>query len=228
MPFVSVAAKLVYFAHVPRCGGSAVENYLRARFGSLALLDRQYLQIPVAQRWNNSSPQHIEVAALDRLLPPALFAARFAVVRHPVDRLVSVFRYNRDLSGGITAETSFRDWLDSLEDRRAAEPHYLDNHPRPMTELVPEDARIFRLEDGFDALIAWFDALAGDTRGPREIAQTNGYMQRLEAKQQPAGPEVCVTDECTARITALYERDLRRFGYSMPAQGTAGMERDAQ
>jgi hypothetical protein len=42
MPYVTAAGKLIYFAHVPKAGGSSVENYLAARFGPLAMLDRNW------------------------------------------------------------------------------------------------------------------------------------------------------------------------------------------
>ena len=33
MPIARVSGKLVLFMHVPRCGGTSMEDYLEARFG---------------------------------------------------------------------------------------------------------------------------------------------------------------------------------------------------
>ena len=179
MPIATISAKLVYFAHVPRCGGTSVENYLRGRFGPLALLDRQFIADPLLRTWCRSSPQHMEVAVLDRLIPPAFFAATFALVRHPADRLASVFRFQRDIERTIDPATGFTTWLDGLPKRLAEDPFHLDNHLRPMTDLVPANAVIFRLENGMEPVLTWIDELAGDTRGARKMPTANSHADRL-------------------------------------------------
>ena len=87
MPFFKAAQKIVYFAHVPKCGGSAVEDYLLARFGAVSFLDKNFFAQPASLHWTRSSAQHISADALVRLFPADFFDASFAVVRHPVDRL---------------------------------------------------------------------------------------------------------------------------------------------
>lgn len=213
MPIVTISAKLVYFAHVPRCGGTSVENYLRGRFGPLALLDRQFIADPVLRSWCRSSPQHIEAAVLDRLIPPAFFAARFAVVRHPADRIASVFRFQRDIEKTIDPATGFAEWLNGLDAQLAEDPFHLDNHLRPMSDLVPADARIFPLEDGMAPVIAWLDMLAGDERGPRKMPTANSHADRLAAQEADPLPAPDLTDEIRATIARLYEKDFDRFGY---------------
>lgn len=158
MPLVRIQDKLVYFAHVPRCAGSAIENYLTARFGPLALLDRRYFLKAKGARWSKTSPQHVDADTLARLLPPTFIDASVAVIRHPVARLRSVFLRHRDIEKNIPSDTDFDDWCTKLPLRGFA----LDNHTRPMTDFIPKGCKLFRLEDGFEPLIAWLDALAGD------------------------------------------------------------------
>lgn len=98
MPIVRVGDQLVYFAHVPKCAGTSVEEYLAARFGPLAFLDRAYPDRDGRDSaWNRTSPQHIDVATFERLFPADLFAASFTVVRHPANRLLSSYRFERRL-----------------------------------------------------------------------------------------------------------------------------------
>jgi hypothetical protein len=213
MPIARIAGRLVRFAHVPRAGGTAVERYLLGRFGPLALRDTRYLDQPEARRWSRSSPQHAPEAALARLFPPDFFDASFAVVRHPLARIRSVFLFQRDIEGRIPPETDFGDWVTRLPDLWAADPWYLDNHTRPMVEMVPEGARIFRFEDGLEAVIPWLDTLAGETGGPRGLGQFNGYAQRLHQAARAPGPAPELSAAITRQVMTLYAEDAARFGY---------------
>ena len=214
MPFVHVCGKLIRFAHVPRTGGSSVENYLAARFGRLAFLDRRHLKVPRDQRWSNTSPQHLEAAALARLVPPEWIAAFFAVVRHPEDRIVSVFRYQRDLERAIPADARFPDWVAGLQAHRASDPHYLDNHPRPAVDLVEEGATVFHLEDGLNRVVTWLDGIEGAARRPRAIGTDNGYRARLAKTGFVPGPPPEVTRDARVVINTLFKADFERFGYA--------------
>ena len=217
MPIVRIGAKLVYFAHVPRSAGSAIENYLVARFGPLGFLDRNYVSYPALQPWNVSSPQHIDVEAFDRLLPPSFFAARFAVVRHPIDRLISVFRFQRDIHNMIDSEQTFGAWLDRLPKLLQSDPYCFDNHVRPMAEIVPKNARVFRLEDGTTPVVAWLDDIAGFPGEPRKILPANTYEQRLVELKKEAGSVPEVSDADRVKIRTYYRIDFERFGYDEKA-----------
>ena len=210
MPLIYVAGKLVQFAHVARCAGSAVEDYLVARFGPIGFLDPSHLSIPPAERWSNSSPQHVPAEAFNRLIPSSWIAHRFAIARHPEDRLVSVFRFQRDIEQTIDPDAVFEDWVALLPEQRQKFPHTLDNHIRPATDLVPEAATVFQLEDGLDAVVRWLDRIEGAVRLPREILPKNGY--ELWASRV-LGPPVVVTPAARRLITELYDVDFRRFGY---------------
>jgi len=223
MPIIRIGAKLIYFAHVPRCAGSSIEDYLGARFGQLGFLDRSFLSIPVAGRWNQCSPQHIDVRSLMRLLPAALFDAIFAVVRHPVDRIVSVYRFQRDIAGLIPADTGFGDWLAELESQYEKDPFCYDNHAQPATNLIPErNAKIFRLEDGLAPVVDWLDELAGNQDGPREMVVSNTYAQRLDREQVPAGPASQITETERGIIEEIFAADYKRFGYAESAAPEGG------
>ncbi|MEO1222940.1 MAG: sulfotransferase family 2 domain-containing protein [Pseudomonadota bacterium] len=207
MPFFRVASKLVYFAHVPKCAGSAIENYVGARFGTVAFLDRFYLSQPMAARWSKSSPQHIDAASLQRLIPLNLFDAMFAVVRHPATRLVSVYRFQRDIERSIPSHQAFPDWLHGLAEKRQANPFVYDNHIRPMSDLVPDNAKVFRLEDGLDSVVAWLDDLAGTVDGPRAVPIVN----KSSAAQE--GRAVRPSDDDLRLIAEIFAVDFVRFGY---------------
>lgn len=223
MPIVRIGTDLVYYAHVPKCAGSSVEAYLAERFGPLAFLHKPHYTRPPALRWSATSPQHIAVTDLDILFPPGFFRASFAVVRHPARRILSAYAYHQDRRR-IALWTPFDRWLAQVSRGRDRAPFVYDNHPRPMADLVPEDAAVFRLEDGLDPLVDWLDGIAGDRGGPRRIEASNTqddgwrtpkkpWKRWLKARLRARPP---VLDEAFCRkIHALYEVDYDRFGYGI-------------
>lgn len=216
MPIVRMGTKLVYFAHVPKCGGSSIEDYLRQRFGRLALLDRRYLSGPPDARWSRTSPQHVDWATLMQLFPEDFFADTFVVVRHPVDRAISAYRFQAEVEGTVAVGMGFGDWLHAEAEARQRDPHRSDNHSRPQTEFVPppgrQDCTVFHLEHGLDALIPYFDTLAGEQSGPRAMSHLNKATRRPSGRVREIGPVVPTAEEL-ALVARLYAADFACFGY---------------
>ncbi|ETX13231.1 hypothetical protein OCH239_12700 [Roseivivax halodurans JCM 10272] len=210
MPLFKAADRLVYYAHVPKCGGSAIAYYLIDRFGPLGFYDSFYHDRPDETPWTRTSPQHVDVRALETLLPARFFDAMFAVVRHPVPRTVSTYHFQREVEKRIPDETSFSEWLKGLEDKGTPRFEY-DNHVLPMDQLVPEGATIFHLEHGLDGLVHWCDLLTGRKDGPRAVTPENARGMLVDVKSEKAIP----TEEDIARIGRIYDADFERFGYTL-------------
>ncbi|MDB2407697.1 sulfotransferase family protein [Jannaschia sp.] len=213
MPIYATPAGLMLFAHVPKCGGSGLEDVLTARFGadSVALLDRSHMRRK--NRWSRTSPQHLEASALIRLMPRAMLALNVALVRHPATRLRSVYLHQRDIEGTIDADEDFGAWLDALPARREADPWYLDNHPRPMREMIPGGSKTFQLErDGVEAALAWIDAQTGGAGMPTG-RRRHTFSARLRAAGRTAGSKPNLTAKRLALIREMYPRDYERFRY---------------
>ncbi|MCB6179838.1 sulfotransferase family protein [Rhodobacter sp. Har01] len=218
MPIVRIGPKLVYFAHVPKCAGSSVEDYLHDRFGALALVDRKYISVPPDLRWTRSSPQHVDWAALARMFPADFFDACFAVVRHPLDRAVSAFRFQAEVEGTVPEGIGFGDWLQAEAAARQGDPYRSDNHSRPQSDFLPPvggalPCTIFHMEHGLDALIPYFDALAGVSAGPRALRHTNkaGHNTAGGARRQIGEIKPDAADR--ALVAEIYSADFARLGY---------------
>ncbi|MBV7379793.1 sulfotransferase family 2 domain-containing protein [Maritimibacter dapengensis] len=210
MPFFRADSKLIFFAHVPKCAGSSMFKYLEERFGSVAFYDGRMHFLPEQERWSRSSPQHIDVATFERIFPKNFFDATFAFVRHPVSRMVSAYHFQQDIERSVPPDVTLLEWLDSITEARKADPFVFDNHVRPMSEIVPGDAKVFRLEEGTAPFIDWLDELTGNNGGPRELPKVNEQGSRKNGKKPKTKP----TDEEIEKIMDIYQMDFDRFGYS--------------
>ncbi|MEL6647475.1 MAG: sulfotransferase family 2 domain-containing protein [Pseudomonadota bacterium] len=210
MPLFKINSDLHFFAHVPKCAGASVEVYLRKRFGEIAFQNSRYLSLTEEQRWTRSSPQHVDVASLELLIPRKWLASSFAVVRHPVSRLRSAFDFQRVGEKSIPEDTDINDWLANWAKTRAAQPFQFDNHARPAHDLIPKGATVFRLEDGIDGIVAHLDRLEGQKRGPRALPHEN----KSRGGSDYAAAQSPLTDASMALIQEIYKVDFDRFGYA--------------
>lgn len=205
MPIFKVAGKLCYFAHVPKCAGTSIEDYLGERFGQLAFLDRKY-NANKAGQFRTASPQHILASDLAVFFPMGFLDQSFAVVRHPVDRIVSAFHYHRDRERNIKSKVSFKEWVKRLADFGPKSHQDFDNHFRPQAAFIPKKSRVFKLENGLDKVEAWLDDIAGDKH-------TTGIPNHFAGDYKP--PRIAF--ETLEALEQLYAADFEAFGYERRA-----------
>ena len=70
MPIVRVKNKVLYFAHVPRCAGSAIENYLRKEepYNCAGSVRAEGLGIALLKRFEGDDPNALIGLPLIRLI----------------------------------------------------------------------------------------------------------------------------------------------------------------
>ena len=100
MPIIKVNSVLLYFSHIPKCGGSSVENFLAQFSDSIVFLDSKFLARK--NTWSSSSPQHIDGLSLNRLFKDKnFFDFYFAIVRDPISRYKSAFMFQKHIENKI-------------------------------------------------------------------------------------------------------------------------------
>jgi hypothetical protein len=183
------------FVHIPKCGGTSVENQIGVFHGHRSA---------------------VYFRAADRELFARAF--KFTLVRNPYDRLVSGFHYLKHHStapldrawaaralGGIG---DFREFAEALEDRGFARRvvawrHFVpqwyfvcDGRGAPMMDLVG------RIED-FDGFVAEL--------GRRSALRLRNEVHRASARRPW---QDYYTPRARAAAAALYREDFRAFGYA--------------
>ncbi len=214
MPLVFCGERRIFFAHVPKTGGTSFEAYLKARFGRLAFHDHGWENGALHRRSLVSSPQHVVGEDVDRLLPPDSLTLVLGLVRDPASRAISEYKYQfwtHNIPSPWRrrfARLGFSTWLAMALAAARRDPLFLDNHLRPQVEMLPRNAEIFPLEGGFAPLIARID----DTLGERAPHLSVGHDVRGPTPPRPVRP----SRQDLELIAAFYREDYDRFGYLAP------------
>ena len=219
MPFFRHNADLHYFAHVPKCGGSSVEDMLEERFGPLGFLDRSHLQQGAAFRWTRSSPQHVTWDEVRRLVPERWIASSFTVVRHPLARVVSAYHHAAQRKV-IPPLLPLERWFDRCAAQMERDISVHDRHLRRQVDFVPEGARVFRLEDGLQPVADWLSEAFGVPGPPPPHVLPGAEKVRDIAALRAPMP---VSATFRARVAEYYRPDFERFGYDPDDASTAGL-----
>lgn len=203
MPLITANGKRLFFAHVPKTGGSSVEDYLVRRFGGPMGMK---MAKPISAYPRSGlivSATHLSADDLEHLLPPDLDHL-FTVVREPLSRLKSQYRYQ--LGDARAAQLNFATWLRVMIAALRIDPRIYRNHIRPQTELVPKGARAFKLEEGFDAMISWIDEVTSSEASQVKMGHMNARPER----------RIEISREDAALVAKVYNVDYERFSYARP------------
>ena len=209
MPLFKAGTKIVHFAHVPKCAGSSMEKYLRDRFGVLAFHESDFHMTPEDKRWSRTSPQHVDHEIMYRLFPGDFIDMSFAIVRHPLPRLISAFHFQLEVERKLPANMDFSSWIEEIKNKHLKTPFPYDNHIRPMDDIVPQGAKVFHIENGLDEVIDWLD----ETFGPAEVS---GAIERLNERGTHGSKKMAratPTPDDIKTLSELYAKDFERFGY---------------
>lgn len=201
MPFVEHSGRRILFVHIPKTGGTTVEDWLRT-LGPLRLF---HFGHPEALR---CTPQHLTMRDLEALLGKDFFDYAFAIVRNPYERIASEYRMHAALARErfFPGLPDFPLWLESNLREAARDACHLDNHLRPQWAFLGEGVEILRYEDGLRECVKTVAERIGAAppmRLGRRYATGGGAGG---AKVRFGLPEI-------ARMRDAYGRDFEFFGY---------------
>ena len=209
MAIISHQGKFALFVHVPKAGGTSLEHLFVARYEHVGLWNTDWQAKTSYLSSFANSPMHISAADLTDLYPQGSVDLVLAVVRNPLHRLLSSYRYhqNKGLKRQF-AKVGFSNWLDVMLRATDGVRSFTDNHLRPQTEMVPAHAEIFKLEEGLQKPA---DRVA-EVLGP---GATDSALTHANKSRGQTAAEILSRDDVD-RITEFYAADYERFGYEKP------------
>jgi hypothetical protein len=195
MPLIRINGRTVFFVHVPKTGGTSIENTL-AGVGQLALHRKPFPDWVPPQHW------HAEIHSIT--VPAPYYDIGFLVCRNPYTRLVSEFRHRARKDH--VREKGFDRWAAATLDEYSRNPYVLYNHIRPQSEFHAQGIEIHRFEDGLQAAID-------------RIADFCGLRQSPEMRRDNVSPRLTVkmSRHTAQRITRFYAADFTHFDYDPEA-----------
>ena len=199
MPIVEVKDQSILFLHVPKTGGSSIERHLQT-LGDLRFKGENHRTLGLP-----CSPQHLHAEAIQKFMPDMSFDWAFMVVRHPVERIVSQYKYQTRKGPWLRKRWSFSVWLRYVLARRKLNPYYRDNHFRPQFEFEGFSAEVFRFEDGLDHCVESVNLKLG-LSAPNKL---------VWEKRSQVSNAVVLSAADIELIKNVYRKDFVRYGYKV-------------
>jgi len=204
LPIFTKADERILFIHIPKAAGTTIEKLFVERgyamdyrrggvYGPLNEFDRQ----------NGCSPQHLHAALLEKHLGGERFDRIFCIVRNPIDRFISEYRFRRQ-AGHKLAGGDINAFWESARRAYDRNPMYLDNHLRPQVDFLWRESEVFRLEDGMNSILRTL----GLASAPEPTSRCVHAMKSDE--QIHAVP----AERTLAELTDFYRRDFEVLGYA--------------
>lgn len=215
------------FVHLAKTGGTSVRRILKSSAANSfdCLHHHTFIRFRDGERVQRG-----------RLDPNRIgsYTLAFLMVRHPLARLISCYRYFR--AGGLNAQAgdsvfpadqaaqqllirqapSIEDCCHKLPEIAARIPHFqpmafwLDRLPNPLADRV-FTGRQERFDGDMQLL---FDQL-GVPLNPAWLQRSNS-----SGPLQEASPEARLSAAALEQLQAFYAEDFRRFGYSLEPMGS--------
>lgn len=132
----------ILFIHIPKCGGSSLEQNM-AEHGWKEILSVRGINSKQL-KFLRCAPQHMHFELLNEVVRLESFDRVITLVREPLSRLKSEYAFQ--LSQEIT-DLQPEEWIEHVFDEYSKDPFVYDNHIRPQNEFLTEQSLIFKLED---------------------------------------------------------------------------------
>lgn len=207
MPVFMKNGLRILFVHVPKTGGTSVDELFRRSGYEISYHDPH-----IGERSLNAvrrcSPQHMHGSLLKQTFHLDRFDLVFMVVRHPMDRFrseLAMQSHDNLRASQAVVDRAANDALDAY----SADPHAFDNHLLPQSDFDVEGCVVYRLEDGLDILRK--DLMKRlDIRLTRRVP-----WERRRREIAGIGTDtIFFSHETQERIRSVYADDFQRYGYA--------------
>ena len=203
MPIFTKDSRKILFVHIPKTGGTSVESHFTKNGWKMDLWS--------STRNGGKSPsdQHLLYEDLKARITDVDDIYSFTVVRNPVRRLISEWRWQRWQLKNV--KDSLAEFIQRVADSLTNDKIYWDNHWRPQIDFIdPAINRICKLEtlkDEYPIVIS--ESGAGfDSALPHVNASKTLFEKYVRWRFKDT-----LTEENLRVIKDIYATDFENFGY---------------
>lgn len=197
MPVYKINNKLCLFIHIPKCGGTTVEAWMRQNSNESFISSHPMQNLPC-------TPQHFHSTLLQHLFSSDHFDFVFTICRNPLDRLLSEYKYRMtSRSNRGKKHTPFYKWFWLNMSRYTQNKFHLDNHLRPQHEFIAFNSQIYRFENGIDNIIE-------DIANKLDISPPKQKHHKNKSQEI----NLSVSEKLVSDIYSIYHKDYEFFQYS--------------
>ena len=203
MPLFSSNNNFVLYSHIPKCGGSSLEKILKE--------NSEKMSIFYADETHGfpCNPQHFQFSLLRHITPNIDSIPSFAVVRHPLLRVISEYIYKQKILNrkGLKPSNFSKESARYFRDYKF-DPYIHDNHIRPQIEFVSPSMRIFKLESGLHHAANF--ALTALNHQSGELYKDDSLLPNI---LKSSYDELTISGKNIQAIQNFYSSDYEAFDY---------------
>jgi hypothetical protein len=207
MPILLKDDLSVLFVHIPKAGGSTLEQLFVNSGYTMHLREtrRGKWKSPV-MAFRTCPPQHWQASLLKEMLAVNRFDLVFLTTREPIARFRSAYAM-RHRQNPRADSASVEEWADRMFERYDRNPYALDNHLRPQHEFHLPGAEVYRLENGMDAMVADMNDRFG-------LGLSSDIPHAMNStKRGLPSSEVQISPRLEERLRSFYAEDFKRYDY---------------
>ncbi len=213
MPLLTQKDRIVFFIHIPKTGGSYIEETARQNGWNVQFVVKDVNVkrldfMPV-------SPQHFHAELYEKIFDLEKKIETFTIVRHPFYRLKSEYYWQH--KQGISYLKP-DEWISFIFKEYQKNPSAYDNHIRLQSEFIPSsaDCFIFKLES--EGIVNALNYL-GLSKRNNLIKKALGYIKTRRSNKLKISNYLAEIEDAFAKrrddIEQFYIADMDRFGYDI-------------
>jgi len=198
MPFFKIKNKNILFIHIPKTGGTTIENWL-SEHGDMFFYD---LEIP---SFLKCTPQHLTLDNIRFLFKSINADFVFSIVRDPYEKLESEYFFRtKKILTATNFRPDFSNWAINCLNDYSLDNYFYDNHFKPQVEFLSNKVNVFRYESGLENIIKRL-SITLDILPPSKIPNL------LQSKRT----KLNWSNELLTKFNNIYSNDLEYLNYTI-------------